>query len=124
MQYSYSRIIKSLVVSFAILSGIATAYLGPIDGYHLIDPVHAWLHITLAIVGFICALNLLASRIYLVALALLFIVMGVGDLMMGGHMMHMNFIPHPYVAFVHLGVAALFLYFSLIYKPTKKLGGE
>lgn len=123
MQYTYSRVIKSLVVVFAILSGLATAYLGPIDGYHHIDPVHAWLHITLAIVGLICALSLLASRIYLVALALLFLVMGTGDLMMGGHMMHMTFAPHPYVAFVHLSLTALFFYFAVIYQSGKKLGG-
>ena len=116
MKISHEKIIRGLVVSFALLSISAVLPLGPLMGYHHIDFFHCWVHVVLAILGFLAALSLTTARIYLALASILFLAFAIGGFLNGGNFLLMHFLPHPIVDFVHLGLAVTFFYFGVIFK--------
>lgn len=116
MKIAHEKVIRGIVVVFAFLSISAVLVLGPIMGYHHIDFNHCWLHVVLAVLGFLAALSLFTSRLYLGITSILFLVLAIGGFVTGGDFLAMHFLPHPIVDFVHLGLAVTFFYFGVIFK--------
>lgn len=116
MKITRPGIVRGIVAAFALVSGVISIILGPIQGYHQLDFVHSWAHIVYAIIALIASLSLFTARVFLQITAVIAILL-VAYHQTGGHFLHVHFGLTDDIG--HFVLFLISFYFGFIFKTNK-----